>query len=235
MTLAVLADQSRLVSIGVFGGIVCFIPPALRLARVVELPGPLVVIIVASIFFHAFGLITDSYNRLANYDTLTHTLSSMTVGVLVFYAMLVIQHYGGSRINFTGRGLSVFTVMIALAFSVYWEVMEYASDVFTGSVTQYSPYDTLTDLMCDALGTVLASLWVWYYMRGRTAEDVVASFGLSKRLSRAVSGDRSDRSRSDGPARWVTSCGGSPSPSRPCSWACPSASGASSAGRGTSS
>lgn len=192
ITVYVLVDESRLVSIGLFGGIVCFVPTVLKFARIVELPGPLVIIIVMSVFLHAFGLIADCYNRFSNYDTVTHTMSSLTVGVIVFYAMLVIQHFGGGRVNFTGRGLALFTVMIALAFSVYWEVMEYATDVFTGSTTQYSPYDTLTDLVCDSAGTVLASIWVWYYMRGRTSEDVVASFDLSERLSRAISKNRSD-------------------------------------------
>lgn len=173
---------SRSTIVGVLCCVICMVPTILKVADVVELPAPLIAIIVVSCFLHGFGLSFDLYTIVGFYDTVTHTLSSMTVGIVVFYAMIVLQYYGGGRVNFTGRGLALFTAMITMTFSVYWEVIEYFSDTVMDSVAQYSPYDTLTDLMCDALGTVLASFWVGAYMSRRKMGDVVGSFELNGRI-----------------------------------------------------
>ena len=170
-----------------FCAVVCFVPAVCRRVGIVSLPGTITFLIALAVFLHAFGLLSGAYDDVSYFDTITHTLSSAVVGLLVFYALITIQHFGGGRVNFEGRGLAVFTALIALTFSVYWEVMEYATDMFTGSVTQYSPYDTLTDLVCDSAGTILASLWSGAYMRGRTVADAIGELQLGARLRRVAS------------------------------------------------
>ena len=170
-----------------FCAVVCFVPAVCRRVGIVSLPGTITFLIALAVFLHAFGLLSGAYDDVSYFDTITHTLSSAVVGLLVFYALITIQHFGGGRVNFEGRGLAVFTALIALTFSVYWEVMEYATDMFTGSVTQYSPYDTLTDLVCDSAGTFLASLWSGAYMRGRTVADAIGELQLGARLRRVAS------------------------------------------------
>ena len=170
-----------------FCAVVCFVPAVCRRVGIVSLPGTITFLIALAVFLHAFGLLSGAYDDVSYFDTITHTLSSAVVGLLVFYALITIQHFGGGRVNFEGRGLAIFTALIALTFSVYWEVMEYATDMFTGSVTQYSPYDTLTDLVCDSAGTFLASLWSGAYMRGRTVADAIGELQLGARLRRVAS------------------------------------------------
>ena len=170
-----------------FCAVVCFVPAVCRRVGIVSLPGTITFLIALAVFLHAFGLLSGAYDDVSYFDTITHTLSSAVVGLLVFYALITIQYFGGGRVNFEGRGLAVFTALIALTFSVYWEVMEYATDMFTGSVTQYSPYDTLTDLVCDSVGTFLASLWSGAYMRGRTVADAIGELQLGARLRRVAS------------------------------------------------
>ena len=170
-----------------FCAVVCFVPAVCRRVGIVSLPGTITFLIALAVFLHAFGLISGAYDDVSYFDTITHTLSSAVVGLLVFYALITIQHFGGGRVNFEGRGLAVLTALIALTFSVYWEVMEYATDMFTGSVTQYSPYDTLTDLVCDSVGTFLASLWSGVYMRGRTVADAIGELQLGARLRKVAS------------------------------------------------
>ena len=170
-----------------FCAVVCFVPAVCRRVGIVSLPGTITFLIALAVFLHAFGLLSGAYDDVSYFDTITHTLSSAVVGLLVFYALITIQHFGGGRVNFEGRGLAVFTALIALTFSVYWEVMEYATDMFTGSVTQYSPYDTLTDLVCDSVGTFLASLWSGAYMRGRTVADAIGELQLGASLRRVAS------------------------------------------------
>lgn len=163
-------------------GVICFLPVVLKYAGVVELPVPITVMVVASPWLHGLGLAMGYYTSLDNFDTVTHTLSSMVVAVLIFYTLSCFHYYGGGRVNFTGTGLAILTALISMTFSVYWEVMEYMSDTLSSSVTQYSPYDTISDLVCDTLGTFLGSTWVGYYMRNRTTHDVIESFHLSDRI-----------------------------------------------------
>lgn len=163
-------------------GIICFIPVILKFSGIIELPAPIVVMIVIAPWLHGLGLAMGYYVTMDNFDTVTHTLSSMVVAVIIFYALSAVHCYGGGRVNFTGRGLAILTALLSMSFSVYWEVLEFTSDTFTSSVTQYSPYDTITDLVCDTLGTFLGSMWVAFYMRGRTTKDVVESFHLDDRI-----------------------------------------------------
>ena len=180
---AMAADSgSHNVLTGVFSGVVCFVPAVLRRLRIMSLPGMISFLIALAPFLHAMGLFTGAYDDLAQYDTVTHTLSSTVMGIIIFYFLTVVQYLAGGRVNFTGRSLAIFTALIALTFSVYWEVLEHASDMIMGSMAQYSPYDTLTDLICDSLGTFIASAWAGAYMRGRTAVDAIEDLEISPRL-----------------------------------------------------
>lgn len=180
---AMAADSgSHNVLTGVFSGVICFVPAVLRRLRIISLPGMISFLIALAPFLHAMGLFTGAYDDLAQYDTVTHTLSSTVMGIIIFYFLTVVQYLAGGRVNFTGRSLAIFTALIALTFSVYWEVLEHASDMIMGSMAQYSPYDTLTDLVCDSLGTFIASAWAGAYMRGRTAVDAIEDLEISPRL-----------------------------------------------------
>lgn len=170
-----------------FMGVICVIPVILKYLGIIELPAPLMVMIAIAPWLHGLGLAMGYYVSLDNYDTLTHTFSSMVVAVIVFYALSCIHYYGGGRVNFADRGLVIFTALLSMTFSVYWEVLEYTSDTFLSSTSQYSPHDTVTDLLCDTAGTFIGSAWVGFYMRGRTTKDVVESFHLSDRIQTFVS------------------------------------------------
>ncbi len=170
-----------------FMGVICLSPVILKYLGVIELPAPIAVMVVIAPWLHGLGLAMGYYTSLDNFDTLTHTFSSMVVAVIIFYALSCVHYYGGGRVNFAGRGLAILTALLSMSFSVYWEVLEYSSDLFTSSVTQYSPYDTITDLVCDTMGTFIGSAWVGFYMRDRTTKDVIESFHLSDRILGAIS------------------------------------------------
>ena len=167
--------------------VICFAPVIMKYLGIVELPAPIVVMVAIAPWLHALGLAMGYYRSLDNYDTLTHTFSSMVVAVVVFYALSCVHYYGGGRVNFTGRGLAILTALLSMTFSVYWEVLEYLTDQFLPSMSQYSPYDTVTDLICDAAGTFIGSIWVGFYMRRRTTKDVIESFHFNDRILRFIS------------------------------------------------
>ena len=178
------------IRITVICGIICFIPFVIRCTGAFTVPLFLNVLILASAFFHAFGLAVNIYALGGFYDTITHTLSSMTVSICIFMVLACFQHYAKGAVNFSGRGLALFTALLGMTFSVYWEVIEYCSDILTGSVTQYSPYDTLTDLVCDFIGNVLASVFVGIYMTYRSPADLVESFEVHPKIRYLAFTDR---------------------------------------------
>ena len=157
-------------------GVICLVPPVLRYSGVAELPTPIAVMVLVAPWLHGFGLALGLYISHPDYDSITHSVSSMVITVLVFYALTAFQHYGSGNVNFAGRGLALMTGLISISFGVYWEVIEYLSDVFTTSVTQYSPFDTLSDLVCDSIGASIGSAWAGFYMRNRSAAEVMDSF-----------------------------------------------------------
>ena len=179
------------VRVTVICGIICFIPFVIRQTGAFTIPVFLNVLIIASAFLHAFGLAVNIYVLGGSYDTITHTLSSMTVSICIFLVLACFQYYAKGAVNFTGRALAFFTALLGMTFSVYWEVIEYSSDVLTGSVTQYSPYDTLTDLVCDFTGTLLASVFVGFYMSRRSPKDLIESFELNQKIKDLAFTDRS--------------------------------------------
>ena len=179
------------VRVTVICGIICFIPFVIRQTGAFTIPAFLNVLIIASAFLHAFGLAVNIYVLGGSYDTITHTLSSMTVSICIFLVLACFQYYAKGAVNFTGRALAFFTALLGMTFSVYWEVIEYSSDVLTGSVTQYSPYDTLTDLVCDFTGTLLASVFVGFYMSRRSPKDLIESFELNQKIKDLAFADRS--------------------------------------------
>lgn len=181
------------VRVTVVCGIICFIPFIIRQTGAFTIPVFLNVFIIASAFLHAFGLAVNIYVLGGSYDTITHTLSSMTVSICIFMVLACFQYYAKGAVNFTGRALAFFTALLGMTFSVYWEVIEYSSDILTGSVTQYSPYDTLTDLVCDFTGTLLASVFVGFYMSRRSPEDLIESFELNPRIKELAFTDRSKK------------------------------------------
>lgn len=168
---------------------VCLIPPVIGRLKLIRLPPALILFICLSAVFHGYGLLAEKYGFSGSYDTLTHTMSSMTIGILVFYTLMCFQVYSKGKLGFTGNGLALFTALITLTFSTYWEVMEFMTDLFTGSNTQFSPYDTLTDLVCDMVGMAIASFAVDIVLRKRSVSALVASFRLDDRLKRFLAKD----------------------------------------------
>lgn len=179
---ALTSDKGNVSVTTVFCCIVCLVSPILGYLRLVRIPPALTLLIFLAAGLHAYGLLAEIYGFTGSYDVLTHTLSSTTIGICVFYTLMCFQVYSGGILGFTGNGLALFTGIITLAFSTYWEVIEFFSDLITGAHAQYSPYDTLTDLVCDMCGMFIASFAVGIALKKLTVPQLVASFRLDDRL-----------------------------------------------------
>ncbi len=188
------------VNTGLVCAVFCLLPFVLRHLNLITLPSPLVLIIEASIFLHAYGVLFLQYDSIVVWDTVTHTVSSVTVAFCVLFTLMMVTTYD-HRVSITPFWMGFFVFIVMMTMGVYWEVFELVVDELTGTTMQYSPWDTVRDLSCDALGGLLVSLYAYFYLRRHTGEEMVSSLELHPRLQMFIQcgsrrGRRASESRS---------------------------------------
>jgi len=189
MTVEVLMNNSKMmyeVNTGIICALVCFVPTILRKYGVFRIPAWLCVMITVVILLHGFGVLMLTYDTLQYYDTLTHTASSIVVTFCVFFSLMCVQRYDGKiRLNKKWTAMMVF--MIMMTFSTYWEIFEYIVDLLTGTCMQYSPFDTIRDMLCNTLGALIASWAMMCILKNKTMDEIVDSFELNDKLKELIS------------------------------------------------
>lgn len=166
---------------GIFTALFCLSPLVFRRKKVMTLPLLLVIMIELAIFLHGYGVLLLQYDNLTWYDSLTHTTSSVVAGLCVFYALLVVNRSDG-KISFGRNGISIFIVLIMMTLSVYWEVFELVVDVLTGTNMQYSPFDTMRDMMSNLIGGIFVALYVRWFLGKYPDYDVEEAFDIHPKL-----------------------------------------------------
>ena len=181
------------VNTGLVCAIFCLLPFLLRHMKLITLPSPLVLMIEASIFLHAYGVLFLQYDSIVVWDTLTHTVSSVTVAFCVLFTLMMVSVYD-HRVSITPFWMAFFVFIVMMTMGVYWEVFELVVDELTGTTMQYSPWDTVRDLACDALGGLLVSIYAYFYLQKHNGEELVRSLELHPRLQRFIKrGSRRER------------------------------------------
>jgi len=169
------------VNTGFFCAFMCLIPMVFRRMKIFELPLPLVVMIEVAIFLHAYGVLLMRYDDIQVWDTVTHSVSSVTVSLCAFYALMAVSVFD-PMINISRRWMPVFIIIVGMAFGAYWESFEFAVDEIWGTNMQYSPWDTLRDLLCDLGGAVAVAVYSYIYLKKRSKEDFIESLNIHPRL-----------------------------------------------------
>jgi len=188
--LAFLEDNlmSYQVNTGVFCALFALLPPIFRHANIMSLPSPFVIMIELAIFLHAYGVLFGTYDFLVWWDTVTHFISSVTVALCVFYALLVISEFD-KRLRIPAKWMPLLIFLMMMTFGAYWEVFEFFVDQFTGTNMQYSPWDTIRDLTCDAAGALLVSLYAYLYMKKYDAKEFIDNLELNPKLTNVIRRD----------------------------------------------
>jgi hypothetical protein len=171
---------------GVLCALFCLVPMLFRHAGIMKLPLALILIIEISIFIHAYGVLLLLYDDILWYDTITHLASSITIALLVFYALIAVELFD-HQTHFGPRGIPLFILLIMMTFSIFWEVLELIVDQTTGTNMQYSPWDTIRDIVCNDVGTIIVTLSVRFYLKGHTCEGFIESLELHPSLKGFVS------------------------------------------------
>ncbi|MDY6985724.1 MAG: hypothetical protein SVE93_04895 [Candidatus Thermoplasmatota archaeon] len=156
-----------------------FLPAIVNREFGVSIGVELEALIMIALLLHLLGGALEFYTRYS-WDSLTHLVSSMLIATMGLASIYTVDRYADS-IQLTPLSLAFLTVIFAIAAGVLWEIGEFASDVFFGTSEQYSYFDTIHDLIIDALGGACIAIFAPRYVRnGRIDKMLETNLNVSK-------------------------------------------------------
>ena len=159
-------------------------------ARRLSLQLPLPFLIATTLFVFAaifLGEAFDFYERVWWWDLALHGLSAVGFGLFGF--LFVFMLFEGDRYAAPPMALAFITFCVAMTVGALWEVFEFTADTTLGLNMQKSGLpDTMSDLIINAVGALIASATGYAYLRrrargllGRSLHQFIA---LNQRLYR---------------------------------------------------
>ena len=141
-------------------------PSLLAFRYSITLPVPFVIAIIAYLFASIFlGEAFDFYERLWWWDLALHGFSAVGFGLTGFLFTLML--FEGDRYAAPHGALAFISFCIAMTVGATWEVFEFSMDQVFGLNMQKSGLDdTISDLVLNGFGALLASVSGYYYLRG---------------------------------------------------------------------
>ena len=165
VTVGALVQQRWLVA---FSGIAVFIltlTPAI-IERQLRVKLPVEFTLATCLFLYAsFGLgeVRDFYNTFWWWDLMLHGFSAMVMGLIGFLAIYVF--YMTHRIRVEPIYVAAITLALAISVGTFWEIFEFVADWALATHMQKSGLvDTMTDLITDAVGGLIAAAIGYYYV-----------------------------------------------------------------------
>lgn len=160
---------------------ITFVPAILEREYDLPMDAGLVLWITTAVFLHALGS-AGLYDAIDPWDHLTHALSASVVAA-AGYAIFRAVHVHTDRVYIPPKVMAAFILIFVFAAGVVWEILEFLIDqsaiVFglDAVLAQYGINDTIVDLIFNAVGAVIVTLWGTAYLT-----DV--SDSLSERFDR---------------------------------------------------
>lgn len=113
--------------------------------------------------FSAFvlGEVRDFYERFWWWDLMLHSISALVMGLLGF--LMVYIFHQTQKIKLAPIYIALITYGCAVTVGTLWEIFEYSMDVGFGfHMQENNLHDTMTDLIVDSMGAMLAA-WLGYH------------------------------------------------------------------------
>lgn len=109
----------------------------------------------------ALGEVKQFYERFWWWDILLHSVSALLMGLTGF--LMVYIFHASKRLKISPLLVAVFSFGFAVTIGTVWEIFEFIMDWFFGFEMQLNDLtDTMTDLIVDSVGALVAS-WIGYH------------------------------------------------------------------------
>jgi len=141
----------------------------------VTLPWEVNFLIAFAVFLHVAGYSQQLYIFLyPYYDKFAHFVSSITVAVLAFVSILLINRFSCTKL--ARWQIFFYIVIFTMAIGAFWEIYEYLMDTFLGSYLtkhlQHGLDDTMIDLIIDLLGGIVVGFFGTWYIQKKTLAEL---------------------------------------------------------------
>lgn len=141
----------------------------------VTLPWEVNFLIAFAVFLHVAGYSQQLYILMyPYYDKFAHFISSITVAVLAFVSILLINRFSCTKL--ARWQIFFYIVIFTMAIGAFWEIYEYLLDTFFGSyltkLLQHGLDDTMIDLIIDLVGGIIIALFGTWYIQKKTLSEL---------------------------------------------------------------
>lgn len=128
---------------------------------------PIEFTLLTTVFLYAsfaLGEVRDFYTRFWWWDLMLHSLSSLTIGIMGFLGIYVFHMT--HRVQMAPIYIASMTLCLTVTMGTLWELFEFSMDWFFNVNMQKSGLvDTMTDLMVNILGALIAAVLGYWYVR----------------------------------------------------------------------
>jgi len=159
----------------VFGGILALgltmVPAIITRRWSIVLPWQVNLLIALSLYLHIAGGVLGYYDiYYPYYDKVAHLISGITVSVLAFVVVLLLDRFG--RLNLSRWMIVGFIIIFAMAMEGFWEIYEWLFDTFLGTNLQHGLDDTMLDMIFVLIGAVIVALTGNRYLSEFSKEEL---------------------------------------------------------------
>lgn len=148
--------------------VLSLVPPLLAHRLSLALPLPFLLGMTIFVFASVFlGEAFDFYGRLWWWDLALHGSSAIGFGLSGF--LFVLMLFEGDRLAAPPWAIAFITFCVAMTIGALWEIFEFGMDRAFGFNMQKSGlFDTMGDLILNALGGGIASVTGYFYLKRRS-------------------------------------------------------------------
>jgi len=159
----------------VFGGVLALgltlVPAIVTRRGNITLPWEINLLVALSLYLHVAGGVRGFYEiYYPYYDKVAHLISGITVSVLAFVAVLLLDRF--SRLNLSRWMIVGFIIIFAMAMEGFWEIYEWLFDTFLGTNLQHGLDDTMLDMIFVLIGAVIVALTGNRYLSEFSKEEL---------------------------------------------------------------
>ncbi len=142
-------------------------------------PWEIKIVFVLGLLLHTIGEVHRFYYILPNYDKISHITSSAAIASLIILFFIFIELYYGVEIK--RSKIVFFTVLMAIAFGLFWEAWEIFSDRYFGSEFFWNSWDGISDVIADFAAAAYVAFVASGYLKERSIEEIAHDFLIKDR------------------------------------------------------